>query len=37
LTVSDGDDGVVERRVNVSNAIGNVLTNFFANPLRGVV
>jgi len=29
LTVGDGDDGVVERSVNVSDTVGNVLADFF--------
>jgi len=31
LTVSDGDDGVVERRVHVSNTVCNVLADFLAD------
>src|SRR5574343_6825 len=33
LTVGDGDDGVVERSVNVSDAVGNVLADFLAHTL----
>ena len=31
LAIGDGDDGVVERSVHVSNAIRNIFANFFAN------
>ena len=33
LTVGDGDDGVVERGVDVRNAVRNVLANLLANAL----
>lgn len=33
LAIGDRDDGVVERRVNVRNAVGNVLADFFADTL----
>ncbi|MEY2770505.1 MAG: hypothetical protein RIQ38_924 [Pseudomonadota bacterium] len=33
LAVGDGDDGVIERSVNVSDAVGNVLADFFAHAL----
>ncbi len=33
LAVGDGDDGVIERRVNVCNAVSNVLADFFAHTL----
>src|SRR5690606_26163875 len=32
LAVGDGDDGVVERRVHVGNALGDVLLDLLANP-----
>src|SRR5690242_11615309 len=38
LTIGDRDDGVVERRVNVNHALGDVLLDLLANALRrGVV
>jgi len=36
LTIGDGDDGVVERSVNVSDTVGNVLADFFAHALSCV-
>jgi hypothetical protein len=37
LAIRDGDDGVVERSVNVCNAVSNVLADFFADSLRCAV
>jgi len=37
LTVGDGDDGVVERSVNVCDTVGNVLADFFADTLSCAV
>src|SRR5205809_307235 len=38
LTVGDGDDGVVERRVHVSDALGDVLLDLLAGAgLRGLL
>ena len=37
LAVGDRDDRVIERRVNVCNAIGDVLANLLANALRSRV
>jgi len=37
LAVSDRDDGVVERRVNVCNAVSNVFADFFAHTLSCAV
>src|SRR5574343_1563699 len=37
LTVGDGDDGVVERRVDVGNAVRNVLADLLAHPTGGVI
>jgi len=37
LAVRDGDDGVVERSVNVCNAVCNVFADFFADTLSSAV
>ena len=37
LAVGDGDDRVIERSVNVSNAVRNILTDFLANALSCVI
>jgi hypothetical protein len=37
LTVGDGDDGVVERSVDVRDAVGNVLLDLLTRALGGVV